>query len=98
KRQIIARTKLTANYHVEYEFTGRDLKGWDGQLLIIESEHDQAINEGDRGSLKGMYSKSYVQTLYGYDHFAPLFATNEMIESITNFLHRFGEAQEHDTP
>ncbi|MEO1645426.1 MAG: alpha/beta hydrolase, partial [Chloroflexota bacterium] len=32
KRQIIARTKLTANYHVEYEFTGRDLKGWDGQL------------------------------------------------------------------
>lgn len=93
KRHIMSRAKITRNYHVEYEFNSRDLKGWQGQLLIIESENDQVINEGDRGSLKGMYSRAYIQTLYGYDHFAPLLAANEMVESITNFLLRFSEHQ-----
>lgn len=86
KKQLISRAKVTVNYHSEYEFNSRDLLAWEGDLLIIESENDNVITEGDRGSLKAMYSRAYIQTLADYDHLAPLLAQDEIISSIMNFL------------
>lgn len=86
KKQLISRAKITVDYHSENEFNSRDLLTWDGDMLIIESENDNVITEGDRGSLKAMYSRAYIQTLADYDHLAPLLAQDEMISSIMNFL------------
>lgn len=86
KKQVISRAHLTVDYHSAYEFNSRDLLTWHGNLLIIESENDNVITDGDRGSLKAMYSRAYIQTLYGYDHLAPLLTQDEIISSITNFL------------
>jgi|GEM_PF-1093192 len=86
KKHLVSRARLMAQYHSEYEFNSRDLLQWHGDMLIIESEEDNVISGGDRGSLKAMYSRAYVQTLYGYDHLAPFLAADEMISSISNFL------------
>ena len=86
KKQLISRARITVDYHSENEFNSRDLLAWDGDLLIIESENDNVITEGDRGSLKAMYSRAYIQTLADYDHLAPLLAQDEIISSIMNFL------------
>lgn len=86
KKHLVARARLTAEYHSNNEFNSRDLLQWDGNLLIIESEEDNIISEGDRGSLKAMYSRAYVQTLAGYDHLAPILAADELVNSIINFL------------
>lgn len=86
KKHLAARAQLTAEYHSDNEFNSRDLLQWEGNLLIIESEADTIISEGDRGSLKAMYSRAYIQTLEGYDHLAPILAADELISSIINFL------------
>lgn len=86
KKHFVSRARLMAQYHREYEFNSRDLLQWQGNMLIIESEADDVIRDGDRGSLKAMYSRAYIQTLDGYDHLAPFLAVDEMISSIRNFL------------
>ena len=90
KRHLMSRARLMAEYHSENEFNSRDLLNWHGELLIIESEKDTVISEGDRGSLKMMYSRAYIQTLYGYDHLAVILAADEIISSIINFLLKEG--------
>ena len=86
KGHLMLRARLVAEYHSENEFNSRDLLHWQGDLLIIESEADTVISEGDRGSFKMMYTRAYIQTLYGYDHLAPILAADELISSIVNFL------------
>ncbi|MCA9914401.1 MAG: alpha/beta hydrolase, partial [Anaerolineae bacterium] len=63
KRDILARSRLTCQFHVENQFSTKDLNRWNGNLLLIESSADEVIEEGDRGALKGMYPQAYVQTL-----------------------------------
>lgn len=82
----LARAFLTADYHTHHEFRSDDLKAWQGELLIIESSHDTVIDEGDRGALAGMYPRAYVQTLWGYDHLAPILAADDLAHSIYKFL------------
>lgn len=86
KAHLLSRARITADYHSNFSFKSDDLKNWSGNLLIIESSHDEVIADGNRGSLLGMYPKAFVQTLYGYDHLAPFLAGAEMLESMTNFL------------
>lgn len=88
KRDLLARARLTKDYHHSPPFKSNDLNYWYGDLLIIESSADQVINAGDRGALKGMYPRAYVQTLEGYDHLAPILASAEMSRSISKFLLR----------
>jgi pimeloyl-ACP methyl ester carboxylesterase len=86
KRHLYARSRITTDYHTNHSFKTDDLKAWNGHLLIIQSSHDDMISEGDRGSLLGMYPRAYVQTLYGYDHLASFLASEEILESMKNFL------------
>lgn len=86
KGHLLSRARITADYHSNHTFNSDDLKNWSGNLLIIESSHDDVIGDGNRGSLLGMYPRAFVQTLYGYDHLAPFLAGEEMLESMTNFL------------
>lgn len=88
KRHLLSRAGISANYHASYEFNSRDLLEWNGDMLIIESDNDNVISEGDRGSMKAMYSRAYIQSLLGYDHLAPLLASEEMASSILNFLRK----------
>jgi pimeloyl-ACP methyl ester carboxylesterase len=91
KQDVLSRVSLTIDYHSSESFTVRDLRGWSGQLLIIESSEDDVITEGDRGALKGMYPGAYIQTLPGHDHLAPLLASRELLASIRKFLLQKGD-------
>ena len=88
KPDLLVRARLTAEYHIENEFNSRDLIEWHGNMLIIESENDGVITDGDRGSLKAMYSRAYIQTLPEHDRFAPFLVADEIINSMINFLHK----------
>lgn len=86
KAHILARSRLTCEYHREFTFSARDLQGWQGNMLLIESEEDEVIGEGDRGALQGMYPQAYLQTLHGADHLAPLLASDALTSSMVRFL------------
>ncbi len=88
KRDFLARSRLTCQYHLENRFSAKDLNAWNGSLLLIESSADEVIEEGDRGALKGMYPRAFVQTLEEYDHLAPLLAGDALLMSMTRFLLR----------
>ncbi|MDQ7027554.1 MAG: alpha/beta hydrolase [Anaerolineae bacterium] len=88
KGDLLSRARLMLDYHRKNKFKGNDLDDWYGDLLIIQSDADDVVSEGDRGALLGMYTRAYVQTLEGYDHLAPILAADELLSSISNFLLR----------
>ena len=56
--------------------------------MLIESGNDDVISEGDRGAIKGMYPRAFVQTLEEYDHLAPILASEQMSQSMVRFLRK----------
>lgn len=88
KKAFLARSRITADYHRQGVFKSDDLKGWTGNLLLIESEFDEVISEGDQGAVKGMYPRAYVQTLTQADHLAPLLNPDALISSMLKFLQK----------
>lgn len=88
KRHLISRARLTLEYHLSQKFQSKDLRDWSGDMLLIESGNDDVISEGDRGAIKGMYPRAFVQTLDGYDHLAPILAADELTQSMTRFLRK----------
>ena len=86
KRHTLARSRIMADYHRDNEFSAKDLNEWYSDMLLIPSRQDDVITEGDRGAIKGMYPRAFVQTLWGYDHLAPILAADELAQSIAKFL------------
>jgi pimeloyl-ACP methyl ester carboxylesterase len=86
KAHLIARAGLALDYHRTVRFTLRDLADWRGRLLLIESDADEVIGEGERGTLQAFYPQAYLQTLVGCDHLAPLLAADQVAQSILRFL------------
>lgn len=88
RREILSRARLSLDFHEHYTFDARDVLRIVENILIIESEADEVVGEGERGSLKTMYPSAYVQTLEGSTHLAPVVCADAYLRSMLNFLQR----------
>lgn len=86
RSHLLSRARISSDYHVSMSFQSTDLQHWKGHMLIIESEYDDIISEGDRGALLTMYPRAFVQTLYGMSHLATILAAQTILSSSLNFL------------
>jgi hypothetical protein len=86
KADLASRVRLSASYFANPPFQSTDLQHWKGRVLIIESEFDEVIGEGERGALKAMYPGAYVQTLEGATHLASVLMSEAQAASIHKFL------------
>jgi pimeloyl-ACP methyl ester carboxylesterase len=86
KDTFLARVRLSRDYYAMPPFQNTDLQHWKGRVLIIESEQDEVIDEGQRGALKALYPAAYVQTLEQHGHLATLLASDTLMLSIRKFL------------
>ena len=69
------------------QFTPDDLNGWDGKVLIIESDDDPAIPARDRALLRSTYPKAQVHTFRDAGHASSILKREEFFSIVRRFLH-----------
>ncbi len=68
------------------QFAPDDLKGWQGKVLIIESDDDPAIPARDRALLRSTYPKAQVHTFRDAGHASSILKREEVVSIIGSFL------------
>jgi pimeloyl-ACP methyl ester carboxylesterase len=67
------------------QFTSTDLIGWNGEILIIESDDDPAISRRDRALLRSAYPQAQVHTFKDAGHASSILKRDEVIALIEGF-------------
>lgn len=86
RAHVLARANIACEFAAQTPFQTKDILGWGGRLLVIESQEDEVIDEGQRGALKGMYPNAYVQTLEACGHLATVLMSDALAQSMLKFL------------
>jgi pimeloyl-ACP methyl ester carboxylesterase len=68
------------------QFTPKDLKGWRGGILIIDSDDDPAISAKDRELLRNSYPQARAHTFHGAGHVSSILKREEAFSIIRYFL------------
>lgn len=86
KEVFIHQNKCLLDLAHQPQFTPDDLKGWDGKILIIESDDDPAIPSRDRALLRRTYPKAQVHTFRDAGHASSILKREEVFLIIRSFL------------
>lgn len=69
-----------------YRFGVRDLEGWPGRILVIESENNQAFSPRARTELRALYPRASVRTFAGSGHAVMVTRPEEYVDAVRSFL------------
>jgi pimeloyl-ACP methyl ester carboxylesterase len=86
KKVVIHQNKCLLELAHQPQFTSDDLKGWQGKVLIIDSDNDPAIPARDRALLRSIYPKAQVQTFPDAGHASSILKREEVLSIIRSFL------------
>lgn len=86
RERMLAHARLSVAFATQTPFQTKDIAAWAGRMLLIESEVDEVIDEGERGAFKSMYPRAYVQTLNNCGHLAPILLSSILAQSVLKFL------------
>ena len=86
KADVIARTNLQIDYHLNYHYRPEDLAGWPGRVLIVESDEDQNVPPVAQETLKALYPRAQVHTFRGIGHSGGLVLTEANVALVEAFL------------
>ncbi len=86
KADVLARTRMQIDYHLNLRYGPHDLDGWPGRVLIIESDRDQNIPADVRAALRAAYPRARVHTFRGIGHSGGLTLTEQNVALILEFL------------
>ena len=86
KQDVLALLQATVDYRLHYHFTPSDLANWSGNILIIESEDDQAIIKTMSRALKTTYPQARIYTFHEGGHTPFLTHPEEYFSVVRNFL------------
>ena len=87
KEVFIHQNKCLLDLARQPQFTRDDLEGWQGEILIIESDDDPAIPARDRALLRSTYPKAQVHTFRDAGHASSILKREEVVSIIGSFLH-----------
>lgn len=91
KEVFIHQNKCLLELAHQPQFTPDDLKGWQGKVLIIESDDDPAIPARDRALLRSTYPKAQVHTFRDAGHASSILKREEVFSVIRSFLDNVGQ-------
>jgi deazaflavin-dependent oxidoreductase (nitroreductase family) len=69
-----------------YRFGPRDLEGWPGRILVIESENDETFSPRARAELRVFYPRASVPTFAGSGHAVMVTRPEEYVAAVRSFL------------
>lgn len=85
KNDIISQQKCTIDF-VSHTFSKDDLATWPGEILILESDNDQAFNPSTREALRSSYPTAQVHTFRNAGHTPGYTNPTEYSAVVRNFL------------
>ncbi len=68
KDDLLSTLACILDFADNYRLAPADLSGWNGRILILESDDDQTIGEPARQALHSLYPQARVHTFYGAGH------------------------------
>ena len=68
KKEILAYYAYVLDLMSCYAFSAEELGGWEGKILVIESDNDPAVSETERARLRAVYPQARVVTFQGAGH------------------------------
>ncbi len=86
KEVFIHQNKCLLDLAHQPQFKSDDLDGWQGKVLIIESEDDPAIPARDRALLRSTYPKAQVHTFRDAGHASSILKREEVVSITGSFL------------
>lgn len=86
KEMLLARLDAATDFHASYEMPKGGPEGWDGRVLIIESDRDEVIGRTGRAALTDQYPDAEVSTISEYGHLGTLVRIAEYVEPVVDFL------------
>lgn len=84
KRLLITWIRLHFDYIHHEKFTQNDLIGWNGKILILQTDNDYLTEDG--GEYAKLYPKAEVYTFHGTGHLTFQYQFEKMKEVIGKFL------------
>lgn len=88
KELVLGLYKLTYDYMSNYQFAQNDLAGWNGDILIIESDNENGYDTNAENAMKKLYRDAQIYRFQNAGH-APLFSrTDEFIRVVDEFVGR----------
>lgn len=86
KEVFIHQNKCLLDLAHQPQFAPDDLKGWDGKVLIIESDDDPAIPAPDRELLRSTYPTAQVHTFRDAGHASSILKRAEVVSIRRRFV------------
>lgn len=85
KADVLSNMLIQYDYHRRFHFAAEDLKGWQGRVLIAESDTD-VIGPRRRKALRETYPQAKVHTFHDAGH-APMFTRyDDYLRMVQDFL------------
>lgn len=88
KASFVSETEILADFSARYHFRSGDLAAWPGEILILESERDEAYSPATRARTRSVYPQAQVHTIRDATHSAIATHTEEYIRTMRAFLAR----------
>jgi pimeloyl-ACP methyl ester carboxylesterase len=86
KSDLIRALEEMRDYAANYRFTPHDLDAWHGQMLLIESAHDEAFSPEARAALRELYPHAQVRTFADRGHAVMVMEPAAYIGAVCTFL------------
>ena len=83
---ILASYRAGIDYMLNYTFHPDDLRGWPGEILIIESDDDTVIGLEQLKLVREMYPQAQVYTFHNAGHVPAITHEAEYIQLLRDFL------------
>ena len=88
KANFVSETEVIADFSMHYHFRSGDLAAWPGEILIMESERDEAYSPENRARTHAAYPQARVYMIRNATHSAIATHTEEYIRTMREFLAR----------
>lgn len=92
KKEILAYYAYALDLMSRYAFSAEELRGWEGSILVIESDNDPAVPETERARLRAVYPQGRVVTFEGAGHGSLQADREKYCRVIHQFLDRSNQA------
>lgn len=86
KSNFVGETAVLADFSAHYHFAKEDLANWPGEILIMESERDEAYRPANRARTRAVYPQAQVHLIRNATHSAIATHTQEYIRTMREFL------------
>ena len=78
--------KCMMDFMSNYTYCVDDLKGWQGRILILDSDEDKSISQPEREAVRALYPNTEVITFKNTGHLSIILEREQYLAIVKNFL------------